>query len=262
MTMKFARMTSLRALGALALLAMSASLVPAQDAAAPSAATSPAPTLAAGGTVKGTIKWEGKEPKNPLVDMASDPVCKGLHEGQEVRKETTVVNGNGTLNGVVLYIAEGLPKQDWPVKPGTITLDQKGCTYVPHVVAIQVGQKVEIRNSDKTTHNVHFKSKFNGDWNKTQAEVGTIPADSDMKRAELGTAFFKCDIHTWMESRVAVFDHPFFDVTREDGTFTIPNLPAGEYTLAAWHEKEKEQKIKITVTEGGTVEQNFSFGKK
>jgi plastocyanin len=234
--------------------------------AAPAAAT-PAVVKAdaprrAGGTIKGTIKWEGKAVKNKVIDMGSaDPVCTEMHAGQELREEKTIINGNGTLKNVVIYL-EGVEKKDWPVRADTVTLDQKGCQYVPHVVAIQVGQKLEIRNSDKTTHNVHFKSKYNGDWNKTQSEVGTVPPDKEVSRPEIGSAFFKCDIHTWMESRVAIFDHPFFAVSGEDGSFSIADVPPGTYKLKAWHEKEKEQEQSITVEDGKPAEVTFTFGKK
>ena len=215
------------------------------------------------GCVKGVIKWEGKTPKNALIQMDSDPVCKAAGEGKEMRKETTLVDANGNLGNVVLYISKGLPEgQKWPVKTETIMLNQKGCTYFPHIVAMQLGQKVEMRNSDKTTHNVHFQSKLNGDWNLTQSSEGVVPAAQEMKRAEIGTSSFKCDIHAWMESRVAIFEHPFFAVSAADGTFKIDNLPPGTYTLSAWHEKEKSKEIEVTVAAGAAADANFSFGKK
>lgn len=220
-------------------------------------------TVAQAGSVKGTIKWEGKTPKNALIQMDSDPVCKTAAEGKEMRKETTVVDANGNLANVILYVSKGLPEgQKFAVKTETVTLDQKGCTYFPHVVAIQLGQKIELRNSDKTTHNVHFQSKLNGDWNLTQSTEGVVPAAQDMKRAEIGTCSFKCDIHSWMESRVAIFEHPFFAVSAADGSFKIDNLPPGTYTLTAWHEKEKPKDIEVTIVAGAAADANFSFGKK
>lgn len=215
------------------------------------------------GCVKGVIKWEGKTPKNALIQMDSDPVCKAGSEGQEVRKQTTVVDANGNLANVVVYVSKGLPADGkFPARTETVTLDQKGCTYSPHIIALQLGQKIEMRNSDKTTHNVHFQSKLNGDWNLTQSSEGVVPAAQDMKRAEIGTSSFKCDIHAWMEARVAIFDHPFFAVSAADGSFKIDNLPPGTYTLTAWHEKEKPKEMEVTVTAGAAADANFSFGKK
>lgn len=215
------------------------------------------------GSAKGTIKWEGKEPKNLLIQMDSDPVCKAEGEGKEVRKQTTVVT-DGKLANVIVYVSKGPAgwEKTGTAKTGSVIIDQRGCSYSPHVLAIQLGQKVEIKNSDKTTHNVHFQSKLNGDWNLTQSNEGVVPAAQDMKRAEIGTSSFKCDIHAWMEARVAIFEHPFFAVSATDGTFSIDGLAPGAYTLTAWHEKEKPQDLEITVAAGGAADANFTFGKK
>jgi len=215
------------------------------------------------GSVKGTINWQGKEPSNLKIEMDSDPVCKAESEGKTVRKQTTMV-ADGKLANVVVYVSKGPAgwEKTGTAKTGTVTMDQKGCIYSPHVVAIQLGQKIEIKNSDKTTHNVHFQSKLNGDWNLTQSNEGTVPAAQDMKRAEIGTSSFKCDIHAWMEARVAIFEHPFFAVSATDGTFSIDGHAPGAYTLTAWHEKEKSQDLEITVAAGAAAEATFTFGKK
>lgn len=212
-----------------------------------------------GPSVKGKIEFQGTA-KNGLIDMGSDPFCKAQCAGKEVRKETTVVNPNGTLKNVVVYI-KNAPKDGKP-KTGSVILNQVGCTYIPHVLAIQIGQKVEIQSSDATPHNVHFKSRFNGDWNMMQSAIGVMASKEEIKRPEIGSAMFKCDIHPWMEARVAAFDHPFFAVTGDEGTFEIDGLPAGKYQISTWHEKEKEQTMEVTVADGATVEANFTFGKK
>lgn len=212
-----------------------------------------------GPSIKGKITWEGDVPKNPVIQMDSDEVCKKHCEGKEVRAERWVVGEGGAMANVVVYVTNA-PK-DAKAKTDDVLIDQVGCTYHPHVVALQLGQKIKVKNSDTTTHNVHFKSKLNGDWNMTQSEQGVVDAKEQMKRAELGTALFKCDIHTWMESRVCVFDHPFFAVSQADGSFEIDGLPAGEYTIQTWHEKEKPQTMKLTVKDGATAEANFVFKK-
>lgn len=213
-------------------------------------------------TVSGRVTWSGDVPKNPLISMASDKVCESLCAGKEPRKEVTVVGDDGGLANVVVYIGKGLPKQDWPVRGEEVVIDQHGCTYVPHVVALQLGQKISIKNSDDTTHNVHFKSKLNGDWNMTQSSKGSVPPKEDFKRPEVGSALFKCDIHTWMEARAHIFDHPFFAVTDEHGNFEIKDVPAGSYTVVALHEKWKDRKAEVTVTDGAGAKVDFEFSKK
>jgi plastocyanin len=215
-----------------------------------------------GPSIQGKVLWQGDSPKNPKIDMGSDPVCKDLCKDHSPEKETYVINENGTLRNVCVYVSKGLPAGgSFPARSETVVIDQVNCTYVPHVVAFQLGQKVQIRNSDPTTHNVHFKSRLNGDWNMTQAEKGSVPPKEDFKRAELGTASLKCDIHTWMEAKVLIFDHPFFAVTGEDGSFSLDGLPAGTYTLTAWHEREKAQTAEVVVKDGATAELSFTFSR-
>lgn len=214
----------------------------------------------------GRVTWEGKVPKNPAIDMGSDPVCKSLHSGT-VRAERIVVDANANVANVIVYVKNvpsGHSGKSGAQQP-TVTLDQVGCKYVPHVVAIQLGQKVEIKNSDNTTHNVHFKSKLNGDWNMTQSSIGTVPPKQGFAKPEVGTSLFKCDIHPWMEARVGLFDHPFFAVSKADGTFEIDTdgLPDGKYEIWAWHEKYKTAKVKgVEVKQGQVVQLQFSFNKK
>jgi hypothetical protein len=140
---------------------------------------------------------------------------------------------------------------------------------------VQVGQEVQIRNSDSTAHNVHMSSRKNGDWNKSQNKKGEVMGmDQPFKREEIGTAGFKCDIHPWMECKTYVFEHPFFALTGEDGKFVIDctGLPDGEYTVVAYHEKFKSDRykegdakgnIKIKLTDkGADVEINYDGKKK
>ena len=250
-------------LGALA-FALALTPLQAQESPTVNEATAPATTApgAAGATLKGTIKWEGKAPKNKLIKMTSDPVCVKLHEDAEVREDTYTISDDGAFKDVVVFIAEGLPDQDWPVRTDPIVLNQEGCHYTPHVFGIQIGQPLKIQNSDPTTHNVHFKSKYNGDWNMTQSEKGTVDPKDAFKRPESDTALFKCDIHTWMEARVAIFKHPFFSVSGADGTFEITGLPAGKYRVWAWHEKAGEQASWVDVAADGTATADFTFSRK
>lgn len=228
------------------------------------AAPAPAPVArsfgADGPAVAGRVKWSGKTKENPTIDMGSDPVCKSMHEGKEVFAEKIVIDDSGNVANVLVYV-DKVPDGKYPVKEEPIVLNQEGCTYKPHVVGIQIGQKIIIRNSDNTTHNVHFKSKLNGDWNLTQSTKGDMDPKDPISRMEVGTALFKCDIHPWMEARVGVFDHPFFGVSKEDGTFEIPHgLPDGKYTLTAVHEKYGKATMKDVEIKGGqTTQVEFTF---
>ena len=236
--------------------------------AAPSTGTKPGtpPTVPTAGavpgtaTVRGRVVWEGTPPKNKRIEMTSTPFCAASHGGPTTG-DVWIVGEDGGLANVVVSIVEGLPAGKWPVREDAVVLDQVGCMYEPHVIAIQVGQDLKVTNSDDTTHNVHFKSRYNGDWNMTQSAKGTVDAKQDPARPETGTALFKCDIHTWMEARASIFEHPFFDVSDEGGAFEIGRLPAGRYLVRAWHEKAGEKQDWITVENDGEAEITFTFSK-
>ena len=86
-------------------------------------------------------------------------------------------------------------------------------------------------------------------------------ADPQPKAPE--TFKVKCDVHPWMTGWVAIFDHPYFAVTADDGTFAIKGLPDGTYTLQAWHERFGTQSQKVTVKDGkATADWTFKQAKK
>jgi hypothetical protein len=176
---------------------------------------------------------------------------------------------DGKLANVFVYVKDGTAADgtkfaaytfDTPSAP--VTLDQKGCHYVPHVIGIQVNQKFRVTNSDPTQHNIHPNPKSNTQWNQTQPN-GAAPIEKTFNRAEVLIPV-KCDQHPWMKSYIGVLKHPFFAVTGDDGTFVIKGLPPGKYTVAAWHEKSggagDEKTMEVTVAANGTAKADFAFG--
>ena len=136
-------------------------------------------------------------------------------------------------------------------------MDQSGCQYKPHVLALQVGQPLKVLNSDGVLHNVHALPKTNGQFN--MAMPGTRKdAEHTFEKAE-GAFQVKCDVHPWMTAYVSIFDHPFFGVTKDDGKFKLADLPAGTYEIEAWHEKLGSKVEKITVADGESKTVDFKF---
>jgi plastocyanin len=210
--------------------------------------------------VKGTVKLEGKAPEMPKIDMSGVPDCHKQHADKPVSQETVVVGKDSGLANVVVSIkkAEGqsLPGDD---KPPTdpVFLNQKGCQYVPHVVAAMVGQPLSVRNEDAFLHNVHTQPEKNDPDNKAQPNID--PKGTKLKTPKEAEYYrVKCDVHPWMAAWVAVIDNPYFAVTDADGHFTLPKgLPDGDYTLHVWHEKYGEQDTNITV-KGGNADASIS----
>jgi ferredoxin len=103
--------------------------------------------------------------------MNADPVCMKQHT-HDVYSEEVVVNQDGTLRNVLVYITEGLREKNFDAPRQKVLLDQVGCVYTPHVRGLQVGQELEVVNSDPTLHNVHSLSKANPQFNVAQPMKG------------------------------------------------------------------------------------------
>ena len=223
--------------------------------AAPSA-PAPAPIdPALAGSVQGAITLEGTPPPAENIRMNADPVC--VTEATNTETEYYVVGDGGALGNVFIYVKEGLEGQSFPPATGTVSLNQDGCRYTPHVFGIRVGQTLEIVNSDPTLHNIHATPAVNAEFNMGQPIEG-MRFERMFSEPEVMVPF-KCDVHGWMNAYAGVLDHPYFAVSGADGAFDISNLPPGDYVIEAWHEQLGTQTQNVTVSEGGTAELSFTF---
>jgi plastocyanin len=205
--------------------------------------------------ITGTIKLEGEAPKPEGIKMNADPVC--MREGKGTNTEFFVTGEGGSLQNVFVYVKDGLGNRTFQPSTDVVVLDQKGCHYRPHVFGIQVGQPLQIVNSDPTLHNIHAMPKANQEFNTGQPIQG-MKTDHTFTAKEVMVPF-KCDVHGWMNAYAGVLEHPFFAVTDASGKFELKGLPPGDYTVEAWHEKLGVQEQKITVGAKESKEANFSF---
>ncbi len=210
------------------------------------------------GTIQGKALFDGTPGENPTIDMSADPVCKTLNPGT-VFQQRIVVNSNGTLKNVFIYIKEGLGTQTFSVAQAPAVLDQKGCAYHPRVLGMQANQKLQIMNSDATLHNIHAFAKNSPEFNLGMPVQG-MKLDKTFSNPEVMVKM-KCDVHPWMMGYIGVLNHPFFAVTGEDGSFKIENVPPGEYTVEAWHETYGTKTKKIVVSDA-PMETDFKFSSK
>lgn len=240
-------------------LAMGRQEPPAQTDRTPAAAVASVPAAeaapAGSGTLSGKVNFSGKAPAAGKLKMSADPVCLQAHS-QDVMAQGTKVNDNGTVPHVFVSITEGV-SGDYPAPAEPVVLNQVGCMYEPHVFGVRAGQKVEILNSDSTLHNVNCQAQMNKKFNIAQPVKG-MKTDKVFDKAEKAIPF-KCNVHPWMQAYGFVVEHPFFAVTGADGNFTISGLPAGSYTVEAWHETFGSATQQVTVTDGESKSLDFTL---
>lgn len=216
---------------------------------------------ATGGTISGTVKLDGTAPKAKVIDMSKEPSCAKVHASTPATTENVVVGQGGGLGNVVIYLSEGYAGNN-VVSSQPAKLEQKGCLYVPHVVAVDVGQKLTITNEDQTSHNIHPMPKAGGgnpEWNKSQPG-GSAPIEVSYNAPEIGIPV-KCNVHPWMHAFVVVVKGPYA-VTDDSGSFKLDNLPPGNYTVTAWQETYGTQTAKVTVAPDKPATVDFSFKAK
>lgn len=193
-----------------------------------------APLTIIGGDISGKVTLKGIPPKE--IKLPLDAQCsKARQTPGEATTRFYVTDENGGLAEVFITLNEVTGSFDMPSEP--VVLDQVSCEYTPYVLTARVGQKIVVKNSDPVLHNVHPTPKVQGnpEYNKVQ-----LPRGEDLeftyKNAERFLRF-KCDVHPWMFAYVNLVDHPFFSVSAEDGSYTIKNVPPGEYEIQAIHRK-------------------------
>lgn len=211
---------------------------------------------ATAGSLSGTVRLQGAPPAPVKIDMSMDPACS-LSAGENLA-EQYVVN-HGALANVFVYIKAGLPASVAPASTKPLRIDQKGCRFVPHVAAVQQGAPVEFTNSDPTMHNVHTMAVTAGNSNVDVSQgPGAEPQTRRFSAPETMLPI-RCNNHPWMQAFLNIAPNPYFAVTGADGSFSLPNLPPGTYTLAAVHEKLGEQDTRITVAPHATAKAALTF---
>jgi len=216
--------------------------------------------LAGASTTKitGKVSLSGAPAKPKPLDLSKEPACAKMHANDPLYPESVVTGQGNGLRNVVVYISTGAPSGG--VAPSSPAIfDQQGCHYTTHVLAFRVGQEVKISNSDPLSHNIHPLARVNREWNKIQLP-GTPPFSYAYESEEFIP--IKCNIHPWMQGYFAIFKHGFFAVTGEDGSFSLPPLPPGHYTVTAWHESLGTKSEEITVGGSDTETVNFVFSVK
>ena len=183
-------------------------------------------------TIKGTVSYAGSNKKPKTLKMDSDPVCGNSHSVPPAQ-EDFILDENNNFKNVIVWLKD--VNYDGKLSEESALIDQIGCVYTPHVNVVTTGQKVLIKNSDKTLHNVNSKSKINESFNS--AQPAGVPDIEKTFNSPEDPFYIKCDVHPWMKAWVMVADHPYFAVTDANGNFEINNVPDGTYEVMFWQEK-------------------------
>jgi plastocyanin len=210
------------------------------------------------GAIIGRVAYNGDPPKAREINFGAEKKCH-MHHEKPPTDESLVVAADKSVKWVLVRVAGKVPG-DYPAPKQPAVLDQKGCVFLPHVLAIQAGQTVEVRNSDEVLHNVRCESTINPPFNFNLPKVGDTKAVK-FDVGETGVKL-KCDVHFWMGGVIHVMPHPFFAVTGADGRFKIEKLPPGAHKLEVWHEKLGKQTKDVTVKDGEVLTVDFTFDPK
>jgi Polysaccharide lyase family 4, domain II len=207
------------------------------------------------GTITGDVTFVDSPPKMAPVKVTKDQdYC-----GETLPDESYLVDANGGLKNVVVFVEPAQPAI--PADPQKLNMiENTGCRYAPRVIAMQKGERLRVKNNDPKLHIPHSYLNEKTVFMLSLPFKNTI-LDATQKIRDAGILKLVCDTHGWMLGFVHVFDHPFFAVTDDKGAFSIPNVPAGTYTLKAWHEDAGVRSHEVVVAESGNVRVNFEFAK-
>jgi plastocyanin len=206
-----------------------------------------------GGSISGTVKFKGTAPAPKKLDVGKDKeVC-----AKTPKVDQSLVVNNGNLANAVITITD--IKKGKAVETKKVTLDQHGCEYNPHVVALPAGSTLEILNPDGILHNIHSYSKVNSAFNIAQPK---FKKSLEQKIEKPETFEVKCDVHGWMSGWVVATANPYLAVTDNSGNFKLTDVPAGAYTVEVWHEKLGKSTQKVTVKAKDDAKANFELAGK
>ncbi len=226
-------------------------------------------SVAFAGNITGTVMYEGDAPERPTLTATKDQHCVDAVNG--TKSEALVVSKGKGIKNVVIYARVRRAEVTLPEK--NPVMDQVGCAYSPHVLAVPVGATVDLTSSDPVAHNVHSHAQKNEAPNIQIPKPGVVIPHTIAKAEEIK---FTCDIHAWMTGYIVAVPNNFFAVTgykdaegkwlgsdayeksEDTGKYTIENVPAGRVRVIAWHEELGSANKTVEVTADGDVNVNFT----
>ena len=207
------------------------------------------------GTITGEVRVDGAVPATADVRFGSFAECASQHGGPVAVGD--VVVRDGKLANAFVWVKDGLGDRVFAPPAAPVVIDQVGCLYAPRVAGAQVGQTIRFVNGDPLLHNVHGTPAASAAWNVSLARKGAV-REIRVDHPEVPVSV-RCDLHPWMQAWLGVVDHPYFAVTGADGTFTLPDVPPGDFTVAVWHERLGTRETRVTLPPRGTATARFGL---
>jgi hypothetical protein len=210
-----------------------------------------------GGTISGKINFAGKDQAPKVYKITKDNnVC-----GTGSREIDYVRVANGSLMDTVIYLDKVKEGKAFPAELSETKIDQKGCEFSPFLGVMKNNTKLAAINQDPVLHNIHTYEILGRTkktvFNVSQPDPNTVTKTVKLKRGVVMKV--ECDAHDFMHAYIFVARNPYYAVVKEDGSYSIDNVPAGKYTVKAWHGSLKEQKAKVDMTAGGNATADFTF---
>jgi plastocyanin len=204
-----------------------------------------------GGTIQGTISYNGSL-TDEVVDIVSDKsVCEDPATPGK-RKTDSLLAKNGKLQNAVVTLTD--IKSGKGFEQQTVTLNNQGCMFEPRITLMRKGDIVAATNSDPVLHNTHlYLKRKTGNKELENIALASKGAVVKKKVKKAGLVDVKCDAHRWMQGWIVVTDHPYSALTDANGSFSLTDVPPGDYTLRVWHEKLSAKEVKVSVAAGTDV---------
>jgi hypothetical protein len=194
--------------------------------------------------LRGTVTFRGVPPK-PRHPRTFD--VPGLPGGFRL-VEDPFVDAECHVRGAFVYVKRGLEGRSFQIPESPVVLQVTGLTYEPRVVGVRVGQPLVFQNLDRMLHVPHVLPDVNPVFDRTSTDERYV-----FRQPEVMVPI-RCDIHPWMRAWVGILDHPYFTITDEAGNLDLGTLPAGKYTIGAWHERLSFQDQEIVLPGAGMLE--------
>lgn len=210
-------------------------------------------------TLWGSVRYTGPPVTRRPIEMRGDRWCIERQKVARLLQDDLIVGPNGGLRHAVVYVKDGPVARNLPAPQTPVELVMRDCVFVPRVVAVRAGQELRIRNEDRTLHTVYARASLNPKFIRPLHGPEDAPLTVRFNRPELPIVL-RCDVQPWMIAFVGVFDHPYFAVTGEDGSYELPDLPEGDYTIEVWHERLGKLSEQIGLRAGERRALPFTYG--